>query len=68
MRHARDGGIVWDMLSLSENGKEEFSPPIFNNNNSNQKKKENKFSKCQQFRRKLSSCISDSATEGFMGP
>lgn len=42
MRHARDGGIVWDMLSLSGNGKEEFPPPIFNNNNSNQKKKERK--------------------------
>lgn len=28
MRHARDGGIVWDMLSLSENGKEEFSLPF----------------------------------------
>ena len=54
MRHARDGGIVWDMLSLSGNGKEEFSPPIFHNN-SNQRKKENKFCKCRELRMKQSS-------------
>lgn len=50
---------MWDMFSSSVSRKEKFSPTIFHNN-SNQEKKENKLSKFQELRRKISSCIADS--------